>query len=271
MTHPNFDPARCASCGACARSCSLRLIGTDANGTPRFRDDAIPCMGCGHCAAVCPREAITLAREDCAAAGATTSPARVTSLRSATSPAGPRDNPAYASILSHRSYRAYADAAAPRELIERAIDAARYAPSGKNAHGIEWTVVEGKDTVRKAGLSLTARLRQDPERAIRYKYVPVGEDAVFWGASALVVVHGDPAATLIRDDGVIAATVFDYAAQALGLATCMSGTAQNAPGLVRELAGIPAGHDIHAVVMVGLPAERFLRLPERAGARVTWR
>ena len=89
--------------------------------------------------------------------------------------------------------------------------------------------------------------------------------------TALVIVHGDPAASLIRDDGVIAATVFDYAAQSLGLATCMSGTAQNAAALIRDLAGIPAGHDIYAVIMVGLPAERFLRLPPRAPARVTWR
>jgi len=257
MTHPTFDLARCASCGACARSCTFRIIGIDGNGRPHFRDDAIACMACGHCAAVCPNEAIALSRDDAAPAVATVFPAR--------------DNPAYASILSHRSFRAYSGESVSRDLIERAIDAARYAPSGKNAHGVEWTIVEGRDTVREAGLSLTARLRKVPERASRYTYVAEGEDAVFWGASALVVVHGDPAASLIRDDGVIAATVFDYAAQSLGLATCMSGTAQNAPDLIRDLAGIPAGHDIYAVVMVGRPAERFLRLPERERPRVAWR
>lgn len=257
MTHPTFDLARCASCGACARSCSFRLIGIDGNGRPRFHDDAIACMACGHCAAVCPREAITLTRDDATPVSATTAPAR--------------DNPAYASILSHRSFRAYSGERVSRDLIERAIDAARYAPSGKNAHGVEWTVVEGRDAVREAGLSLTARLRKVPERASRYKYVAEGEDAVFWGASALVVCHGDPTASFIRDDGVIASTVFDYAAQSLGLATCMSGTAQNAPDLIRDLAGVPEGHDVYAVIMVGRPAERFLRLPERERARVTWR
>jgi nitroreductase len=221
-------------------------------------------MACGHCAAVCPRDAITLAQND--GDTATTAPTASQAASSAT-----RDNPAYAAILSHRSFRAYSGERVSRDFIERAIDAARYAPSGKNAHGIEWTVVEGRDTVREAGRSLTDRLRKVPERASRYKYITEGEDAVFWGASALVVVHGDPAASLIRDDGVIAATVFDYAAQSLGLATCMSGTAQNAPDLIRDLAGIPAGHDIYAVIMVGLPAERFLRLPARPIPRVTWR
>jgi nitroreductase len=213
---------------------------------------------------VCPREAIALAWDDVG-----TEATAATVDRAASSAA--RENPAYTSILSHRSFRAYSGERVSRDFIERAIDAARYAPSGKNAHGIEWTVVEGRDTVREAGRSLTDRLRKVPERASRYKYIAEGEDAVFWGASALVVVHGDPAASFTHDDGVIAATVFDYAAQSLGLATCMSGTAQNAPDLIRDLAFIPAGHDIYAVIMVGLPAERFLRLPARPSPRVTWR
>ncbi len=264
MNHPSFDYARCSACGTCARSCPLRLIGANETGHPRFRDDAIACMSCGHCAAVCPREAISLARDG--------APPNVTPCGSVMRAAPhPADTKAYAAILSHRSHRAYTSVPVPRNLIELAIEAAQYAPSGKNAHGIEWTVFENADSIRKAGLALAARLRQIPERAIRYKYVPADEDAVYWGASALVVVHGDPAASLIRDDGVIAATVFDYAAQSLGLATCMSGTAQNAPDLIREFAGIPASHDIHAVIMVGHPVERFLRLPPRKPARITWR
>ncbi len=259
MNQPLFNREHCIACGTCAKACPFRIIGIDAEGFPAFRDDAIACMACGHCAAVCPAEAVTVSAQDLGAEA------------SGQKSEIPADNPALALIMERRSYRSFAETPAPRKLIERAIDAARYAASAKNAQGSEWTVLEGQERIQEAGLGFTAKLRENPALEARYKYARKDEDAVFWGASALVIAHGDPAASLFQGDGVIAATAFDYAAQALGLATCFSGTAMNAQSLVKSLAGIPESHTVYAVLMVGLPGERFLRLPDRKAARVTWR
>lgn len=258
MNQPLFNREHCLACGACAKACPFRIIGTDAAGFPAFRDDAIACMACGHCAAVCPAGAVTVSAPSLGA--------EALGLKSEMS----ADNPALALIMGRRSYRSFAETPVPRKILEQAIDAARYAASAKNAQGTEWTVIEGRERVRAAGLGFTAKLRENPALESRYKYVRKDEDAVFWGASALVIAHGDPESSLFRDDGVIAATAFDYAAQALGLATCFSGTAMNAQNLVKSLAGIPESHAVYAVLMVGLPGERFLRLPVRKAARVTW-
>lgn len=265
MNHPLFNREHCIACGACAAACPFRIIGFEAEGFPAFRDDAIACMACGHCAAVCPADAVTVRAQSAGSAQDAGSEAFGPKSEI------PADNPALALIMERRSYRSFAETPVPRKLIERAIDAARYAASAKNAQGSEWTVIEGRERIQEAGLGLTAKLRENPALEARYKYVRKDEDAVFWGASALVIAHGDPAASLFQGDGVIAATAFDYAAQALGLATCFSGTAMNAQSLVKSLAGIPEAHAVYAVLMVGLPGERYLRLPDRKAARVTWR
>ena len=250
MEEITIDQAACTGCGLCAQSCTFRLIGREANGKPFFRNDGIECMACGHCAAVCPKGAI-----------------RVRGERAM--PIGERDELSF--IRERRSYRRYRAEAVPFGTIERAIDATRYATSGKNLHAVEWTVITDGERIARMARTLQEKIRVMPERALRYKYVADGEDAIYWGASALVVAHGDPKVALLPDDsdGIIAATAFDYAAQALGLGTCWSGTAILAPEAIKAAGKIPAEHRVYAVIMVGYPDERFVALPPRKQAKIT--
>ncbi|HNY21819.1 MAG TPA: nitroreductase family protein [Treponemataceae bacterium] len=243
-----FDSSACAACGLCARSCPFRLIGQDTEGKPFFRDDGVACMECGHCAAVCPNGAITVRGE------------RVT-------PIGARDELSF--IRERRSYRRFRAEAVPFETIERAIDATRYAPTGKNAQPVEWSVITDRGLIARLARGLLERIRTAPELALRYKYVAAEEDPIFWDAPALVVAHGDPKASIWQGDGIVAATAFDYASQALGLGTCWSGTAMRASEAIGKAARIPEGHVIHAVLMVGFPDERFVALPPRKPAKIT--
>lgn len=244
-----FDQGTCTGCGLCARSCSFRLIGRGADGKPFFRNDGIACMECAHCAAVCPKGAIRVRGEKA-------------------KPIEARDELSF--IRERRSYRRYRAESVPFGTIERAIDATRYAASGKNLHTVEWTVITDGELIAGMAKTLLEKLRAIPERAIRYKYVSEDEEPTFWGASALVIAHGDPKASILPDDsdGIIAATAFDFAAQALGLGTCWSGTAIFASEAIKAAGKIPAEHRVYAVIMVGYPDERFVALPPRKPAKI---
>ena len=257
MFSVTFNKNRCIACGLCARTCPINRIGRDGEGKPVLRADGIPCLGCGHCIAICPQNALAEpSRED---------------MKSAVLPmTGEERERAIALMRRHRSCRSYADKPVPQELIERAIDAARYAPSGKNAQPVEWTVIGDREIIRKLARQFYEKAKSNPALKDRYKYVGETEDPIYRDAPVLVLAHGDPKMTIWSGDGIIAATVFDYAAQALGLGTCWSGTSFSAEGSLKKAAGIPDEHTIYAAIMAGFPEERFLRLPGRKPLSVRW-
>ncbi len=67
----SIDYEKCTSCLACVHICTnSRVIGTNEQGKPIYIHDN-KCIGCGHCLAICPEQAITfapLARNDHAGA-----------------------------------------------------------------------------------------------------------------------------------------------------------------------------------------------------------
>ena len=60
MTSPTIDLARCGRDGLCARVCPTAILRVGANGLPGVHPHTgVVCYGCGNCASVCPREAIS--------------------------------------------------------------------------------------------------------------------------------------------------------------------------------------------------------------------
>lgn len=250
----------CKSCGLCAKICPMNIIALDDAGHPFKRIRGADCMECGHCAAVCPEGAITSMLAE-------TVPTLESAQPSGTT--GRSDKTDFLAFMANRrSCRSFRKESVPGELIEKAIDAARYAPSAKNTQPVEWTVVSDKAAIANLAKTLHEKGRANPELAKRYAFVDAGEDPIYHSAPVLVVIHSDPKNVLFPGDGIIAATYFDLAAQALGLGTCWSGTAFSAADAVKRMSRIPEHHNVHAVFMVGLPARKLRNLPERKQPRV---
>lgn len=249
-----IDKSRCVECGACISACSMGIFRRGEDGKVFAREK--PCMDCFHCAAACPAKAVvTHGLEE-----------------SVTYPAHPEDG-LLRSIQSRRSIRHFKDELPERALIQRALDGASYAPSGKNEHRNRWTVVYGWERVRE----LYGLVLEWAEPVEHYKHLVwlarKGVDPVTCGAPCLILGHNHPDALNPQDDTVIATVLAEQLLAEAGLGTCWSGyfrtAAQNSAAIQRRL-NLPEGHRVYSVLMVGVPAERYPNIPARTAARVNW-
>ncbi len=67
-------------------------------------------------------------------------------------------------IRARRSIRRYLDTPVPRELIEKILDAARWAPSAHNRQPWRFAIIENSETKRALASAMGDKLRADLER-----------------------------------------------------------------------------------------------------------
>jgi nitroreductase len=154
----------------------------------------------------------------------------------------------YEAIRNRVSTRAYQEREVERDKLERILDAARLAPSGKN--GQPWIFI----------VTL--------EKEIRQKLVPACKDQKFVGEAPVVITvcgreelaykkMGGYWNSLPVDIG-IAVEHLMLAAEAEGLGTCWIGAFYEEQ--VREILGVPDDVKILALTPVGYPAtEKVIR------------
>ncbi|OPY92904.1 MAG: Coenzyme F420:L-glutamate ligase [Syntrophaceae bacterium PtaU1.Bin231] len=269
-----IDETKCRRDGICAAECPLNLIkAPDKQTFPAAREGAEQsCVRCGHCVAVCPHGALSLAGmrpEDCAPAAAAMLP-----------------SPEQAEHLlrTRRSIRVYKDKPLGRETIAHLIDIARYAPSGHNNQLVEWLVVyDGNDVQRYAALVIDwARymIREHPEAAAGYhmdvlvKAWEKGRDRICRNAPHVVVAHGPAGNPAVPTTCVIAMTYLELAAAAHRVGACWAGyfnrAAADWPPL-KEALGLPAGNTAYGSMMLGYPKYPYHRIPLRKEAKVVWK
>lgn len=268
------DDQKCERCGTCAAVCPMGIIawqGRESLPAPIEGAERL-CINCGHCLAVCPRGALSLAAmpvNDCR----------------------PIDRgllPTFAqfseAVRSRRSTRVYKDESLDRQDIERLIEVARHAPTGKNTQLLHWLVIQGRDHLEPLVDHCVDWMRDmvanKQPMATAFGMAKViaarqaGIDPILRGAPALVVLHAARDYTGGVVDSTIALTTLDLAAPRLGLGTCWAGFFQLAatrwPRLQLALA-LPAGHITTGAMMLGHPKYRYQRLPLRKPASVTWR
>jgi len=63
MTEPQYDPARCVSCGACEKACRTKSVEALSIENYKIKRDEVKCIGCGECVLACPMRAFTRSHE----------------------------------------------------------------------------------------------------------------------------------------------------------------------------------------------------------------
>ena len=261
----------CNHDGICAEVCPRKLIDFSTK-KPRLVDGIeAMCIRCGHCMAVCPAAAISVAGvhpDHCE----------------------PVDEKQWASdgqldhlMRSRRSIRAYRNRPVERKKIERILDVCRFAPTGSNAQQVNWIIIDDQTRIRELGqltvdwmkqaIASNAPISRNAPLAVIVEGWEKGEDRLFRSAPLLLITHAPEISSMPRENCIIAMTYFDLAAFSLGLGTCWIGlfmiAAANCPPLQRFL-GIPGGHGLYGAMVAGYPRFAYSRIPARKESQVKW-
>lgn len=274
MAFIKVDKSKCKKEGLCLRDCSPAIIRfSEQTGLPEIiPGNENTCILCGHCVVVCPEGALS---NEGMPIGVTTAIIEKLSIDEAQ---------AVQFLRSRRSVRVFKNKPVGREEVRRLIEAARYAPTAGNSQTVEWLVHTDRSRINKIASSAVEWVRElvkiDPSLAVTRPYLPrvvarwdSGSDSVLRDAPVLIVASAPEQAAFGLVDLTIALSYLDLLAPTMGLGTCWAGLLQGAllsSASLRDEVGIPKEHPYHYPMMLGYPAMRHYRLPERKSPRISF-
>jgi nitroreductase/NAD-dependent dihydropyrimidine dehydrogenase PreA subunit len=264
------NSAVCTRCGQCVADCPAQIIAMEDGGPTITPDREASCYRCQHCLAICPTGAVSILG------------LRPTGSRPLS---GNLPEPDKLEILmkGRRSVRRYKQENLDPGLLQRLLDVAWHAPTGRNSRNVLFTVIDDREILARVrdelmeGLGRLVREGRLPEGMELYAdFVQLWEeskvDVLFRGAPHLLIASAPAQDVSPVPNCLIALSYFELFAQSLGVGTVWNGLTKLAINdLLPETRcrlGIPEDHVIGYVISFGLPAVRFPRTVQRGPARV---
>ncbi|MBN2282770.1 MAG: nitroreductase family protein [Deltaproteobacteria bacterium] len=313
-----FDEEKCKNCKACYEACPTSCIQWDDEKKIPYPTGLVKmelaCLACNNCEAVCPTGAIKTRGEYRVLKGRYRTPDDRSPEMSFPMPFGEKDaerkfediekelTETERVIYRRRSIRLFRDKPVPRELLERIIEAARWAPSGGNCQPWKFSVMTDKARIEEldrqcakilyliggiyTGTSwwnralvhfvsylMVNKMDQRPIAAI--EKVKLSNGSITFGAPAVIHVLadvrgiGDP----LFDTGLACQNLV-LAAHSLGLGTVYIGLIKNAlkylPKKTRQSLGIGYPYDLVTSICVGYPRGKLDNPVARTRCPVEW-
>lgn len=284
---------RCSGCGSCVTVCKDFDLAVENGKVIKTKTSVFGCIGCGHCAAICPNEAIEVH-------GRTMAPIDFFEFKNKNGAAD------YEQLLTlyqkRRSIREFKSKDIEPELVEKILDAAKTSPIGIPPSDVNVLVINSKEkniefakdfctylesikwiasdwflTLMRPfyGKDLTAMCKDflRPLLNIYISGMKKGHNHVNYDAPLSIYFYGtnysDPA------DPIIAATSAMYAAESLGLGTCLIGGVHpfiqkgKQAERFREKYGIKNTSKEGLILIIGYPDVKYRKGIKRSFASVT--
>jgi NAD-dependent dihydropyrimidine dehydrogenase PreA subunit/nitroreductase len=281
----------CSVCNLCVKTCPVRIF---RFGNKEQLDGRISinhpeeCVLCGQCLCVCPTGSI----DHSGFVKDNFRPLMNTEHITAES--------AFEFLAGRRSVRNYLKDAPPRELLDKVVQIAGFAP-GSPHHRVGWvrniTVVYGQENM-KVVLDMTAEYMSQLIRILKSNFLKLaakfsdaakaglavvpdmemrvneyynGGDSIIYRAPAAMFFHAPVASSTPQTDSDTAALLVQLYAHANGLGTCWNGLIQGAAAgdhvkgfrKLSDFLKIPAGHKCYAAMTIGYPSVKLHSIPER--------
>jgi len=154
-----LDETKCNGCGRCVKTCPIQLLMLDnGKARPNNRYDHFRCITCQNCVSVCPEGAIRIEggyrvskgfwKNEHLYDGQKTPPEPMPHTKN-------RPFEAYAHeltetervIYKRRSIRLYKKKQVPREMVQRVIEAGRFAPSAGNNQPWKFVAIQNREVI----------------------------------------------------------------------------------------------------------------------------
>jgi NAD-dependent dihydropyrimidine dehydrogenase PreA subunit/nitroreductase len=277
------NTTKCSRCGLCIKVCKAGVLKREHGAITISHGESFGCVGCAHCAAVCPHNCFRLR-------GRRLNEGSLVALPETEKPSF---DSLYALALSRRSVREYQEQEVPAEMIEKIVTFTATAPVQIPPSNVELLVLAGRDKVREfawdvidamyrsrwmfsplARQFLRPLLTASEYDALATYLLPLirqlkekqsqGEDWLTYSAPLAIFFYSVPVADPV--DSQIAATYAMLAGESLGLGTCVVGSVASFirhGRALRRKYGIPDKHNPGVLVLFGYPAFPYPRAIKR--------
>jgi len=285
------EKSRCSGCGICSEVCPFKIIDVQKGSQATFRPERRHlCQRCGQCMAVCPSGFVQvegLSYED-----------NFAGIR----PFGFGEDEFADFLASRRSVRNFDRRDVPRDVVQKVVDAVRYAPFGSHPEKISMTIVDDRRTIESALpmvseflgrivpmienplISFFIKKSSTPEvfNTVKNHLYPISKqgtyklengDRITRGAPVLILFHSDTAAEARTANTLINATYAMLQAHALGLGAAMVEVVPAAVNQVKglkELFQIPEKHEVGMSLILGYPKYKYRRAISRPVPAANW-
>ncbi|MFT5697564.1 MAG: nitroreductase/NAD-dependent dihydropyrimidine dehydrogenase PreA subunit [Desulforhopalus sp.] len=279
-----IDTARCSGCGLCVDVCPYKALIVREGTASYILED---CFSCGHCQSVCPEYAIVLP--------GLSQPTEQFCFRDSNTKADEEilgAGPLVSLMANRRSCRNYKKKEVPLKTLEDLVQIAITAPSGTNCQPWGFIILPCRDDLFCFGIlvgNYFKKLNRLAEswwlrsatglfaggglaRYYHNHYESVkealrdwdekGEDRLFHGAQAAIIVTAKKDASCPGEDAMLASQNILLAAHSMGLGTCLIGFAVEAmrrDKVIRKKLTIPEDEEIYAVIAIGYPRISYIR------------
>jgi nitroreductase len=191
----------------------------------------------------------------------------------------PLNKDVFEAILARRSVRAYAPHRLDRDTVQTLLEAAVRAPTAM--HEEPWAFVVLQNHALMQRLSDLAkplfveevRYRNARGNNHSFKHFTRPDFNIFHGADTLIVICAKPSSPFVAADCWLAAENLMLAASALGLGSCVIGSAVVALNIhkVKAELGIPDEYSAIAPIVVGKPEGETMATKRKAPFILSWK
>ena len=182
-------------------------------------------------------------------------------------------------IYGRRSVRSYTPERVDPVTVRALLAAAVRAPTAVHAEPWTFAIVQDRDTLERLSDRAKPLFLEEAQRAHldrgghALEIFASPEFNIFYDAGTLIVICGELSSPFVVADCWLAAENLMLAAWAMGLGTCVIGSAVpalNTADVKRDL-GIPAACSAIAPIIVGVPADAAPPTTRKEPRILTWR
>lgn len=274
-----IDKNICTLCENCIRICGSQTLEIIDNSIVQISPGL--CCSCGHCAAICPQNAITSNSKNERAFTVLNYNGELLEIEKL--------------LIGKRSVREFTINEINKKILEKFIFYAEKAPSSSNARKREYYIITDKNKIielekavlkkfnslnkilnpflinavnlfnKKLGRDLLL-VREDIQKL--NKQFEKGNFPIFRNAPCVVCITAPKGAVQAKDDCIISQQYMMLYAQSLEIGSCIIGYAQYAHKSIEKVLKIKKGYSVYAVAVFGYPKYiykkeiQYLKKPE---------